>query len=62
MRFLVLTDGKRFERLEWPQGVNPDTLIEKSYPGWILIGPAPSEEEAAALIKDECSRRRADSY
>jgi hypothetical protein len=65
MLFLVVTNGKRYDTLECPDGVNPDVLITETYPprsGWIFVGGGQSPKETASIIDKDRAFRRTDSY
>lgn len=62
MRYCIVTDGKRYEAVECPEGVDPDAVLREKYEGWIAIGNATSQLEAASLIENEKGRHTTESY
>jgi len=65
MRFLVVSNGRSYDTLQWADGVNPDAIIDQNYPpksGWIFVGVGTSLEEATSIIEKDRAIHRVDSY
>ena len=60
--FMILSDGRKYEVVQVPEGANPDYIIVEKYPGWIFVDDASTRTEADSKNDRDHILRKTDSW